>query len=69
MGSQVEVTISCSNINFGATGVFGIDVLGTASMDEATRLGVNLSMASAGETRNARPSLEYDCTVESRIPE
>ena len=54
MGSQVEVVISCSNIHSGATGMFGIDVLGTASMNEATRLGVNLSVASAGETGNAR---------------
>ena len=45
VGSQIEVAMSCSGISPAATGVFGVDVLATASGDETTRLGVNLTAA------------------------
>ena len=45
VGSQIEVVLTCSGVRPGATGAFGVDVLATASGDEYTRLGVNLTTA------------------------
>ncbi len=43
VGSQIQVLVACTGIAHGARGAFGVDVLATASGQEYTRLGVNLS--------------------------
>ena len=53
VGSQIEVVLSCSGIGPGATGAFGVDVLATASGEEYTRLGVNLTTWTQGEPPSA----------------